>query len=633
MGDAKASLSGDSGTSGTTEVPNTVLVVGCTGHGKSSICCWMANTIQTDTFKVSDGKDAGTVDVMDMDVRFLGGERGPENVADTTDLRLRLIDVPGLGVVANGSGDDSILFTMKNYVENHCQNGIKAVLWVESSASPRLYQSKAKMMQNYLRWLGIHALDNLVVVFNKAPWNSQDHIERVSCSADQQLQKLAQAFKEGMKEIMRQEFTGLAGETLRRLDEKIELLPCCDLNLMPIDRLKEENVSSPMSFIKTNDLFGSRNFKSLLKLASHIKTNTILPTNHLTLNTSVKASIILRRYGRESPSRNMYVKEPLPVFKESIEREFGIRDSNYRIQFEEQTAELSVINDDDLKFMISYFRRNPDSARIITLVDVKTCEVSACISLIRFGNQKCGKTMTVKAPFSVLSETIKSEFEIEKDNCRIQYCRDRETMLVTNDDNLNSMINYFHEIDDNARKITIVDKRTCEVRARLWHGNEDPGRTFEVQAPFVTFSEAIKGELGIQNASCQIQYQYEEIITATVTNDVELNGMISYFHQIDENSRNIHVVGTLSCPAEHHDHLEGNEPKSKLDGSNSIDIINNNGSNVMRQERRKQEEEQQRQKHKEEQMQMLVQKKEEQEQRWLRKEQKRKEQEEQQRQD
>ena len=103
-----------------------VILLGNTGVGKSTIACYLSNTTESDTFKVSHTSVVTTNDVHHKEVKVFRGTES-ESLFNTT---LQILDCPGLGNTAkdkdgNKLTDDHVLKLISNSIRINCRKDMK----------------------------------------------------------------------------------------------------------------------------------------------------------------------------------------------------------------------------------------------------------------------------------------------------------------------------------------------------------------------------------------------------------------------------------------------------------------------------------------------------------------------------
>ena len=194
--------------SGSQSDPHIVLVLGKTGVGKSTLSCWLADSCDTSVYAVSHDKEAGTVEVGELEtpVKYFGGHiHGPDfgDGSNFSDMYIRIIDVPGLGGNVPGKTDGDVLRAMKEYLMSKC-TVVSAIVWLEES-NLREDSSRQRMVADYVDFLGIEALKNLVVVCNKASNNLTSKVEdeEENDDANDSLDKFSASFKKMLQDSFR----------------------------------------------------------------------------------------------------------------------------------------------------------------------------------------------------------------------------------------------------------------------------------------------------------------------------------------------------------------------------------------------------------------------------------------------
>merc|ERR1712198_770204 len=143
-----------------------VILLGNTGVGKSTIACYLSNTTESDTFKVSHTSVVTTNDVHHKEVKVFRGTES-ESLFNTT---LQILDCPGLGNTAkdkdgNKLTDDHVLKLISNSIRINCREGVSSFLLVLDGKEDVAHDTIAKYIKKFTPKV---LIKNLIVLINRA---------------------------------------------------------------------------------------------------------------------------------------------------------------------------------------------------------------------------------------------------------------------------------------------------------------------------------------------------------------------------------------------------------------------------------------------------------------------------------
>jgi len=152
-----------------------VVLLGDTGVGKSSIACYLANTFRKDHFKVSHTKDVVTQSVDFLETKVFPETKFEEELNTT----LRISDCPGLGRTAKHDGkiveDPEILKDIANHIATYGGEVAAFLLVLDCEEEVR-----AERLQKYAEQfddLGGAFFKSLIAIFNKTDIEDEKDFE------------------------------------------------------------------------------------------------------------------------------------------------------------------------------------------------------------------------------------------------------------------------------------------------------------------------------------------------------------------------------------------------------------------------------------------------------------------------